>query len=76
MSVRAGARSGSADRDPTIRGMRTWQVGSCCLARVKGQGRIGLENLERAGRDSCSKSKGGLRSILRWIPIKQRREEA
>jgi hypothetical protein len=53
MSVRAGARAGSADKDPTIRVPRTWQVGSRCLAQVKGQGRIGLENLERAGRDSC-----------------------
>ena len=64
MSFRAGARAGSAEQDPTIRGARTWQVGIRCLARVKGQGRIGLENLEIASLDSGSKSKGGRRSIL------------
>jgi hypothetical protein len=68
MSFRAGARAGSAEQDPTIRGPRTWQVGSRCLARVKGQGRIGLENLEIAGLESGSRSTGGRRGILRWIP--------
>jgi hypothetical protein len=44
------------------------RLSSHCLARVKGQGHIGLENLEIAGLESGSKPKGGRRSILQWIP--------
>jgi hypothetical protein len=52
---------------PIVRRSRTRQVSSRCLARVTGQDRIGLENLEISGLESGSKPKGGRRSCLRWI---------
>jgi hypothetical protein len=67
--VRLGRERGRVlpKKAPIVRRSRTRQVSSRCLARVTGQNRIGLENLEIAGLDSCSKPKGGRRSGLRWI---------
>ncbi len=68
----SAGRFGRKKKAPTVRRSRTRQVGSCCLARAKGQGRIGLENLEIAGLDIGSKLKGCRRSILQWIPHQAR----